>query len=105
MIKAKYNIDTVPHLICGGFSREDTEDALIEINFLGIDNVLALRGDAIKNEPQFIPERDGHQHAEDLIRRSPAQQGQVPARGGSRKPPPPTCASAPRATRRNTPRR
>ncbi len=67
-IKAKYNIDTVPHLICGGFSKEDTEDALIELNFLGIDNVLALRGDAIKNEPHFIPERDGHAHAEDLIR-------------------------------------
>ena len=68
MIKAKYDIDTVPHLICGGFSREDTEDALIELNFLGIDNVLALRGDAIKSEPAFIPERDGHVHAEDLIR-------------------------------------
>lgn len=67
MIKAKYNIDTVPHLICGGFSKEDTEDALIELNFLGIDNVLALRGDAIKSESQFIPERDGHAHAEDLI--------------------------------------
>ncbi len=67
MIKAKYDIDTVPHLICGGFSREDTEDALIELNFLGIDNVLALRGDAIKSEPSFIPERDGHVHAEDLI--------------------------------------
>jgi methylenetetrahydrofolate reductase (NADPH) len=67
-IKAKYNIDTVPHLICGGFSQEDTEDALIELNFLGIDNVLALRGDAIKNEPHFIPERDGHAHAVDLVR-------------------------------------
>lgn len=67
-IKAKYNIDTVPHLICGGFSKEDTEDALIELNFLGIDNVLALRGDAIKNEAHFIPERDGHAHAVDLIR-------------------------------------
>ncbi len=66
-IKAKYNIDTVPHLICGGFSKEDTEDALIELNFLGIDNVLALRGDAIKNEAHFIPERDGHAHAVDLI--------------------------------------
>ncbi|MCC6841384.1 MAG: methylenetetrahydrofolate reductase [NAD(P)H] [Flavobacteriales bacterium] len=68
MIKAKYDVDTVPHLICGGFSREDTEDALIELNFLGIDNVLALRGDAVKNEPHFIPERDGHAHAEELIR-------------------------------------
>lgn len=67
-IKAKYDIDTVPHLICGGFSREETEDALIELNFLGIDNVLALRGDAVKNEAHFIPERDGHAHAVDLIR-------------------------------------
>jgi len=68
MIKAKYNIDTVPHLICGGFTKEDTEDALIELNFLGIDNVLALRGDAIKSESSFIPEREGHAHADDLIR-------------------------------------
>ncbi len=68
MIKAKYSIDTVPHLICGGFSKEETEDALIELNFLGIGNVLALRGDAIKNEAHFIPERDGHAHAVDLIR-------------------------------------
>jgi len=68
MIKAKYNIGTLPHLICGGFTKEDTEDALIELNFLGIDNVLALRGDAIKSEPAFIPERDGHAHATDLIR-------------------------------------
>lgn len=67
-IKAKYDVDTVPHLICGGFSREDTEDALIELNFLGIDNVLALRGDPVKSESHFIPERDGHAHAEDLIR-------------------------------------
>ncbi|HQZ43210.1 MAG TPA: methylenetetrahydrofolate reductase, partial [Flavobacteriales bacterium] len=63
-------IDTVPHLICGGFSREETEDALIELNFLGIDNVLALRGDAIKNESHFIPEREGHPFAVDLIRQA-----------------------------------
>ncbi|MBL7962701.1 MAG: methylenetetrahydrofolate reductase [NAD(P)H] [Flavobacteriales bacterium] len=68
MIKAQYNVDTVPHLICGGFSREETEDALIELNFLGIGNVLALRGDAVKNEGHFIPERDGHAHAVELIR-------------------------------------
>ena len=67
MIKAKYSVDTVPHLICGGFSKEDTEDALIELNFLGIGNVLALRGDAVKNEGHFVPERDGHAHAVDLI--------------------------------------
>lgn len=69
-IKTKYDIDTVPHLICGGFSREETEDALIELNFLGIDNVLALRGDAVKNEAHFIPERDGHAHAVDMIRQA-----------------------------------
>lgn len=68
MIKAKYSVDTVPHLICGGFSQEDTEDALIELNFLGIGNVLALRGDAVKNEGHFVPERDGHAHAVDLVR-------------------------------------
>lgn len=67
-IKTKYDIDTVPHLICGGFSREDTEDALIEMNFLGIDNVLALRGDPIKSESHFIPERDGHAHAVEMVR-------------------------------------
>ena len=66
-IKTKYDIDTVPHLICGGFSREDTEDALIEMSFLGIDNVLALRGDAIKNEAHFIPERNGNPHAVEMI--------------------------------------
>ncbi|MCB0791280.1 MAG: methylenetetrahydrofolate reductase [NAD(P)H] [Flavobacteriales bacterium] len=67
-IKTKYDIDTVPHLICGGFSREETEDALIEMNFLGIDNVLALRGDPTKGESHFVPERDGHAHAEDMVR-------------------------------------
>ncbi|MCB9171105.1 MAG: methylenetetrahydrofolate reductase [NAD(P)H] [Flavobacteriales bacterium] len=66
-IKAKYEIDTVPHLICGGFSREETEDALIEMNFLGIDNVLALRGDPTKGENHFVPERDGHAHAVDMV--------------------------------------
>jgi methylenetetrahydrofolate reductase (NADPH) len=67
-IKTKYDVDTVPHLICGGFSREDTEDALIDMSFLGIDNVLALRGDAVHSEKHFVPERDGHVHAVDLVR-------------------------------------
>ncbi|MFT3682403.1 MAG: methylenetetrahydrofolate reductase [NAD(P)H] [Ferruginibacter sp.] len=67
-IKNHYNVDTVPHLICGGFSKRDTEDALIDLNFLGIDNVLALRGDAAKNEANFEPEANGHSYAVDLIK-------------------------------------
>jgi methylenetetrahydrofolate reductase (NADPH) len=63
----KYNIDTVPHIICGGFTREDTENALIDLNFLGIDNVLALRGDNAKNENIFTPEEGGNTNSLDLI--------------------------------------
>lgn len=63
----KYNIDAVPHLICGGFTREETENALIDLQFLGIDNVLALRGDSIKTESSFKPEPNGHAYAEELI--------------------------------------
>ncbi|MES2430331.1 MAG: methylenetetrahydrofolate reductase [NAD(P)H] [Bacteroidota bacterium] len=67
-IKNHYNVDAVPHLICGGFSKRETEDALIDLNFLGIDNVLALRGDAAKNEAHFEPQHDGHAYAIDLIK-------------------------------------
>ncbi len=63
----RYKTDAVPHIICGGFSREETENALIDLNFLGIDNVLLLRGDAVKTETHFVPEKDGHQYAIDLI--------------------------------------
>ncbi|MCB9094342.1 MAG: methylenetetrahydrofolate reductase [NAD(P)H] [Halobacteriovoraceae bacterium] len=63
----KFHVETVPHIICGGFSREETENALIDLDFLGITNVLALRGDAIKNEPRFRAEPDGHNYASDLI--------------------------------------
>lgn len=66
-IQNKYKVDTVPHIICGGFSREETENALIDLHFLGIDNVLVLQGDAIKTEPRFIPEPDGHHYASDLL--------------------------------------
>jgi methylenetetrahydrofolate reductase (NADPH) len=65
-IKNHYQIDTVPHFICGGFNKRESEDALIDLNFLGIDNVLVLRGDAAKNEASFIPEPDGHAYAIDL---------------------------------------
>jgi methylenetetrahydrofolate reductase (NADPH) len=63
----RYNVDTVPHLICGGFSVNETEDALINLRYLGIDNVLVLRGDAAKNETAFEPEPDGHRYASDLL--------------------------------------
>ena len=66
-IMAKYKIDAVPHLICGGFSKEETENALIDLQFLGIDNVLALRGDSIKTESSFRPHTKGHQYASELI--------------------------------------
>lgn len=63
-----YKIDAVPHFICGGFNKRETEDALIDLNFLGIDNVLVLRGDAAKNEASFEPEPDGHSYAIDLLK-------------------------------------
>lgn len=63
----KYNVDAVPHLICGGFSKEETENALIDLHFLGIDNVLALRGDAVKTEPNFRAHQDGHAYARELV--------------------------------------
>ncbi|WMJ74487.1 methylenetetrahydrofolate reductase [NAD(P)H] [Cytophagaceae bacterium ABcell3] len=66
-IMNKYHVDAVPHIICGGFSREETENALIDLNFLGIDNVLALRGDNIKTESTFIPDPNGHRYATELI--------------------------------------
>jgi methylenetetrahydrofolate reductase (NADPH) len=67
-IMNNYSVDTVPHLICGGFGVNETEDALINLNYLGIDNVLVLRGDAAKNETAFLPEPGGHQYATDLLK-------------------------------------
>ncbi|MEO8471719.1 MAG: methylenetetrahydrofolate reductase [NAD(P)H] [Chryseolinea sp.] len=66
-IQNHYKVDTVPHIICGGFSREETENALIDLHFLGIDNVLILQGDAIKSESKFIPEPDGYRFASELL--------------------------------------
>jgi len=63
-----YRVDAVPHLICGGFAKRETEDALIDLHFLGIDNVLVLRGDAARNESSFEPEADGHRYAIDLLK-------------------------------------
>lgn len=67
-IMNKYDVEAVPHIICGGFTKEETENALIDLQFLGIDNVLALRGDSIKTEPSFVPEPAGHNYALDLVK-------------------------------------
>jgi len=67
-IQNKYKVDTVPHIICGGFTVEETENALIDLNFLSIDNALVIQGDAIKSEQRFISEPTGHDYAVDLIK-------------------------------------
>ena len=67
-IQNKYEVDAVPHILCGGFTKEDTENFLIDLDFLGIDNVLALRGDAVKNETYFSAEKEGHTYAKDLVK-------------------------------------
>lgn len=67
-IMNRYNVDTVPHLICGGFTVQDTEDALLTLSYLGIDNVLVLRGDAARNETSFEPEPGGHKYAIELLK-------------------------------------
>src|SRR5690606_29603183 len=66
-IMNKYKVDAVPHLICGGFTKEETENALIDLQFLGIDNVLVLRGDARKSDNSFIPTPGGHAYASELL--------------------------------------
>lgn len=66
-IKNKYNVDPVPHIICGGFTKEETENALIDLNFLDIHNVLLIRGDAIKTEGVFKPEALGYNYAIELV--------------------------------------
>jgi methylenetetrahydrofolate reductase (NADPH) len=67
-IMHRYGVDAVPHLLCGGFSKEETENVLIDLNFLNIKNVLALRGDARKFESKFVPEPDGHHYAIDMVK-------------------------------------
>lgn len=67
-IKHKYNVDTVPHLLCGGFTQEETEYMLVDCQYLGINNVMALRGDAMKDEQSFVPKVGGNKFAIDLVR-------------------------------------
>ena len=67
-IQNRYQVDAIPHILCGGFTQEDTENFLIDLDFLGIDNVMALRGDAVKSETYFEPDPDGHRYAEELVR-------------------------------------
>jgi methylenetetrahydrofolate reductase (NADPH) len=67
-IKHKYDVDTVPHLLCGGFSKEETEYVLVDCHYLGIENVMALRGDAMKDEKYFKPTEGGHEYALGLVR-------------------------------------
>jgi len=66
-IQYKYKMDVVPHIICGGFNREETENALIDLNFIGINNVFAVRGDNLSFEQYFTPETGGHAHADELV--------------------------------------
>jgi len=67
-VKYKYNITVVPHILCGGFTKEETENVLIEMNFLNIDDVLALRGDPQRGSRIFIPEKEGHRYTDELVR-------------------------------------
>ncbi|MGV7106348.1 methylenetetrahydrofolate reductase [NAD(P)H] [Flavobacterium sp. U410] len=67
-IQHKYDVDTVPHVLCGGFTKEETEYLLVDCQYLGIDNVMALRGDAMKGEKYYEPTKGGNAFAADLVK-------------------------------------
>lgn len=67
-LRYKYNVDTIPHILCGGFSKEETEYVLVDCQYLGIDNLMALRGDAMKHQRFFEPTKGGHEFAVDLVK-------------------------------------
>lgn len=64
----KYQVDTVPHVLCGGFTKEETEYVLVDCHYLGIDNVMALRGDAMKDEAYFMAKNEGNNFASELVK-------------------------------------
>src|SRR5210317_777180 len=66
-IKHKYGVDTVPHVLCGGFTKEETEYLLVDCQYLGIENVMALRGDAMAGQRYFTPTKGGHTYASELV--------------------------------------
>ncbi len=66
-LKYKYDVDAIPHVLCGGFTKEETEYVLVDCHYLGLDNIMALRGDAMKHEPYFVPTKDGNVYASDLV--------------------------------------
>ncbi|MGY0408469.1 MAG: methylenetetrahydrofolate reductase, partial [Polaribacter sp.] len=66
-IKHKYNVDTVPHVLCGGFTKEETEYLLIDCHYLGIDSVMALRGDAMSHQKYFSASKGGYEFASELV--------------------------------------
>lgn len=66
-IANRYRIETVPHIICGGFSRYETEDALIDLHYLGFRNLFVVRGDPAPGQKEFEPEPDGHRYASELV--------------------------------------
>ena len=66
-IQGKYKVDAVPHILCGGFSIEDTENFLVDLDYLEIENLVALRGDSVKSETYFTPNKDGHNYANELV--------------------------------------
>jgi methylenetetrahydrofolate reductase (NADPH) len=66
-LKYKYDVDAIPHVLCGGFTKEETEYVLVDCHYLGLDNIMALRGDAMKHEPYFKPTEGGHNFAFELV--------------------------------------
>ena len=64
----KYDVDAIPHVLCGGFTKEETEYVLVDCHYLGLDNIMALRGDAMKHEPYFKPTVGGNNFASELVK-------------------------------------